>query len=122
MPGGMRGRGGEGPGPFGPKILGDLRKDLAAEEPDVVQVRDVVEVEVVLTAVAEPVAGLGLPEAGDDLELLGQPVEALAQRRERDAEEAVLALVPGGADAEFGPAAAHRVHRGHGDRERSRAA
>ena len=62
---------------------------------------------VVLAVEAEPLARLGVPEAGEDRQLLFQTVEPLAEAGERDAEVLVLALVPGGADAELGPASAH---------------
>ena len=55
------------------------------------------------------------PQAGDDLQLLLEPVEALATRRERDAVGGVLGVVPAGADAELDPAAAHVVDLGHGE-------
>ena len=62
---------------------------------------------VVLAVEAEPLPRLGVPEAGEDRQLLVESVEPLAEAGERDAEVLVLALVPGGADAELGPAAAH---------------
>src|SRR6185437_15715523 len=73
---------------------------------------------VVLAVEAEPLPRRRGPQPGDDLLLLAEPVEPLAQRRKRDAQVAVLLLDPGGANAEFGPAAAHRVHGGDGDGER----
>ena len=62
--------------------------------------------------------GVG-PQPGDDRELLLEPVEALSERRERDAVGRVLGLVPAGAEPELDPAAAHLVDLGHGDRERA---
>ena len=64
---------------------------------------------VVRAEVREPRADGGRPEAGDDLELLGQPLEALAGVGERDAVGRVLAVVPAGAEPELDPAVAHRV-------------
>ena len=52
------------------------------------------------------------PHLVHDLQRLLEPLEPLRQRRERHAERQVLALVPGGADAEHGPAAGQHVERG----------
>ena len=71
-----------------------------------------------LAVKAEPLPRRRGPQPGDDLQLLAEPVEPLGQRRERDAQVTVFLLDPGGADAEFGPAAAHRVHGGDRDGER----
>ena len=49
------------------------------------------------------------PRAVHDLELLGEPVHALAQRREREAVGAVLGLVPARAEAELDAPAGHVV-------------
>src|SRR6185312_4324008 len=67
---------------------------------------------VMLALEAEPLPRLGVPEAGEDRELLFEPVEPFAERRERDAEILVLPLVPGRADAELSPAATHLIDRG----------
>ena len=72
---------------------------------------------VVLAVEAE--AALGRPQAGDDRELLLEPVEPLPRARERDAVRRVLLLEPAGADAELDPAAAHLVDVRHADRERA---
>jgi hypothetical protein len=48
-----------------------------------------------------------------DPQRLLQPLEALGQRRERDAQPAALLLVPGGADAEPGATARQHVQGGH---------
>ena len=57
----------------------------------------------------------GAPQAGDDLELLLEPVEAFAERRERDAVGGVLGLEPAGAQPELHPAARHLVDLRHRD-------
>ena len=44
------------------------------------------------------------PRAVDDLDLLGEQGEALAQRRERKSVLEVLALVPSGPEPELDPA------------------
>ena len=62
------------------------------------------------------------PQAGDDLQLLLEPVEALAERRERDAVRGVLPLEPAAAQAELDPAAAHRVDLGDARSPAGRAA
>jgi hypothetical protein len=49
--------------------------------------------------------GFGGPLADDDLGLLLEHLHPLAQRAEREAEGAVLALVPAGAETELGPPA-----------------
>ena len=56
--------------------------------------------------------------SGDDGELLLEPVETLAHRRERNAVGGVLRLEPAGAQAKLNPATAHLVHPGdlHGQR------
>ena len=51
-----------------------------------------------------------------------QPVEALAQRRERDRVGQVFFVEPARPDPEVDAPAAHRVHLGHRDRQRSRIA
>jgi hypothetical protein len=72
---------------------------------------------VMLALVAEPLSRPGVPDAAEYRELLFEPVEPLPQGRERDAEVLVLALVPGGPDAEFGAPPAHLVNRRHLDRQ-----
>ena len=67
----------------------------------------------------EPLAGRRRPQPGDDRELLLQPVETLAERRERDAVGAVLRVEPAGAEPELDPAAAHLVDLGDADGERA---
>src|ERR1700733_10928839 len=57
-----------------------------------------------LAVVAEPLPRWCVPDAGEDGELFFEPVEALAERGERNTKILVFALVPGGADAQFGPA------------------
>ena len=52
------------------------------------------------------------PHLEADLQRLLEALEALGQRRERHAEAEVLALVPGGTDAELGPAAREHVEGG----------
>ena len=59
------------------------------------------------------------PEAGDDLELFLQPIEALLHRRERDSVGAVLLLIPTRSDAELDTTAGHGVDGGDGDGKRS---
>ena len=59
------------------------------------------------------------PEAGDDRKLLLEPIEPLAQRRERNPIGAVLGVVPTCTETELHPATAHRIHLGDGDGERS---
>ena len=56
-------------------------------------------------------AALALPHPVGDLERLLEHLEPLAERREREAERARLLLVPGGTDAEPGPAAGQDVER-----------
>ena len=68
-------------------------------------------VEPVVLALVRPV--VVAPHLEADLHRLLQPLEALADRRERHAEPEVLALVPRRADAELGPAAGEHVERGH---------
>ncbi len=63
-----------------------------------------------------------LPHAGDDLELLLEPVEALAERRERDPVGLVFGVEPAGAEAELDPAAGHLVDLGDAHGEAGRAA
>src|ERR1700722_2930055 len=75
---------------------------------------------VVLAVEAEPLPRLGVPETGENRELLFQPVEPFAEAGERDPEVLVLPFVPGGADAELGPAAAHLGDGGDLDRELAR--
>ncbi len=53
-------------------------------------------------------------------ELLLEPVEALAERREGDPVGGVLGVVPAGAESELDPAPAHGVDLGHRDGERDR--
>ena len=62
------------------------------------------------------------PEAVHDLDLLGEVLEPLAQRREREAERLVLELVPAGAHAELDAAARDVVGGRHGVREQRRVA
>ena len=57
------------------------------------------------------------PQPGDDLELLGELLEALLGVRERDAVGGVLLGEPAGADAQLDPAVAHRVDARDLDRE-----
>ena len=59
------------------------------------------------------------PQPVDDLDLLGEAVEALAHIRERHALGAVLGREPTGTDAEFDPPAAHRIDLRDRDRERA---
>ncbi len=59
------------------------------------------------------------PEPADDRELLAQPLEALAERGERDRVRLVLGFVPAGAETELDAAAAHRVDLRDGDRKRT---
>ena len=104
--------GGQGGGPLGAGAADD---DLRPGRPARYR-RAVLEL-VVLSGEAEPLPRLRVPESGEDRELLLKLVEALAERRERDAEVVVLTLVPGGADAELGAAAAHLVNGGDLDGE-----
>src|SRR5690242_2721823 len=67
----------------------------------------------------ERLALRGLPQAGDDGELLLQAIEALTKMRERDAVGGVLTFEPAAPEAELNPAAAHLVDLCHGDRERT---
>lgn len=69
---------------------------------------------------AEALPAWGLPQPGDDLHRLLQAVEALALRRERDAERLVLALVPAGADPQADPPVAHLIDAGHRHRQNRR--
>ena len=73
---------------------------------------------VVLPVERERRADRCVPEPGDDRQLFLEPVEALADRRERDAVGRVLVVVPAGAHAELDPAAAHGVDLGDRDGER----
>ena len=57
-------------------------------------------------------AALTRPHRVGDLERLLEQLEPLAERREREAEAPRLVLVPGGPDAEPGPAAREDVERG----------
>ena len=59
-------------------------------------------------------AALALPHRVGDLERLLEHLETDAEGREREAEAARLVLVPGGTDAEPGPAARQDVERGGG--------
>ncbi len=65
-----------------------------------------------------PLAG---PQPGQDRELLLEPLEALAQRRERDPVGGVLRVEPAGAEAELDPSATHLVHLRDRDRDGERA-
>jgi hypothetical protein len=76
----------------------------------------------VLSAVVERLAQRRRPQPGEDLELLGEPVEALAQGRERDGVGLVFGLEPTGADTEFHTATAHLINLGHRDGQWSRVA
>ena len=67
--------------------------------------------------VVEALAHRGRPQAGDDLELLGEALEALGERAERDAVGRVLGLEPPGTQSELDAAGAHRVDLGDADRE-----
>ena len=89
------------------RALGDLRRGAVVVRP----VMPAVERE------ALPVTRPGVPEPGDDRQLLFQPVEPLLDRRERQAERRMLACVPRGADTELDPAAAHVVDRRDDGRE-----
>ena len=73
---------------------------------------------VVRPVVLEGRPGGRRPQAGDDGELLLEPVEALADRREGDAEGGVLLLEPARAQPELDPPAAHLVDPGDGHGER----
>ena len=54
-----------------------------------------------------------VPHLVGDLERVLEPLEALLQGRKRHAEAHVLALEPGGADAEPGAAAGEHIQRRH---------
>ena len=73
---------------------------------------------VVRAGVVERLADRCRPQPVDDRELLLEPVEPLAERRERDAVGLVLGVVPAGAEAELDPAAAHLVDLGDADGQR----
>ena len=72
---------------------------------------------VVIAGKGEGRALWGGPQALDDLELLFEQVEALAEAGVGDAVGLVLAVVPAGAEAQLDPSAAHGVDRGHADGE-----
>jgi hypothetical protein len=72
---------------------------------------------VVLTVVGEPLADRGLPQPGDDRELLGEPVEPGPGVGELDPVRRVLGLEPSRAQPELDPAAAHLVDLRDADRE-----
>ena len=65
-------------------------------------------------------AVVGTPHLQADLDSLLEALETLLERRERHSEAEVLALVPGGADAELGSAAGEHVERGDGLRQQAR--
>jgi hypothetical protein len=75
---------------------------------------------VILAVKGERGPGRGRPQAGDDRELLLEPVEPLGQRRERHAVGRVLGVEPARAQAELDPAAAHLVDLRDGDGQRPR--
>jgi hypothetical protein len=77
---------------------------------------------VMLALVVEGVPGGCRPQPGDDVQLFGEPVEALAQRRERDRVGLMFGFEPAGADTQFDTAAAHFVDLGDRDRQRPRVA
>ncbi len=60
-----------------------------------------------------------LPQAGDDRELLLEPVEAFGDRRKRDTVGGVLALEPARAEPEFDTSVAHMVDARHRDCQRA---
>ena len=62
------------------------------------------------------------PEPVHDLDLLGEVLEPLAQRRKRESEGFVLELVPAGAHPELDPAARDVVDGRDGVREQRRVA
>ena len=68
------------------------------------------------------VGDLVAQQARDHLERLVEPIEALLERREVDAERIALVLVPAGADAELEPAVRHDVERRRHVREHRRVA
>ena len=70
--------------------------------------------------VAERLARRVLPQTSDDRELVGEPIEPFAERREWNAVGDVFGLVPTGAESEFNPAARHLVDLRHADRKRTR--
>ena len=59
------------------------------------------------------------PQTGDQLQLLGEPGESLAQRRKWDRVGQMLLFEPPGADAEFDASTAHFVYLGHRDGQRA---
>jgi hypothetical protein len=62
------------------------------------------------------------PQPGDDVQLFGQPVEALGQRGERDRICLMFCLEPARTDTQFDTATAHFVDLGDRDRQRARVA
>ena len=74
-----------------------------------------------LAGEVERLADRRRPQPGDDRQLLLEALEALAERRERDAVGVVLLLVPAGAEAELDATARHLVDAGDGDRQHARA-
>ena len=70
---------------------------------------------VVLPVVVAGLPDLGLPEPGDDRQLLLETAELLL--RERNAVGLVLLLEPARAEPEFDPSAGHPVHLGDLDGE-----
>ena len=66
----------------------------------------------------EMFAAGGPPESGKDLELLFESLKAFPGGREGDPERSVFVYVPGSADAQLDPAAAHLVdlRDRHGER------
>ena len=87
------------------RLLGRFRQRRRVRQP------------VVPAVVREPLPCRRLPETGDDGELLGESVEALAGVGELDAVRRVLGLEPPGPEPELDPPAAHLVDLGDLDRE-----
>ena len=72
-----------------------------------------------LAAEAEPLALGCAPHAEDDLELLLEHLEALAEGWERHGMGVVLGIEPPGAQTELDAAVAHHIDLGHLDGEHS---
>ena len=74
---------------------------------------------VLAAGVVERRPGRGRPHSGDDLKLLGQPIETFVGVRKGDRVRTMLGSEPSGSDPEFDPSVAHRVDLSHRYRQRS---